>query len=84
MGVQGLREKAVTRRGELPAEAVALDFQVKALVARRLQHLEEMAKGLPHERYLELVGRAKEVAWLIEEAKKRAKQLHGGSHDGED
>jgi hypothetical protein len=75
---------AATRRGELPAEAVALEFQVKALVARRLQHLEEMAKGLPHDRYMELVGRAKEVAWLIEEAKKRSKQLYGGSHDGDD
>jgi hypothetical protein len=75
---------AATRRGELPAEAVALEFQVKALEARRLQHLEEMAKGLPRKRYLEMVGRAREVAWLIEEAKKRSRQLHGGSHDGDD
>ncbi len=42
-----------------------------------------MGKGVPRKRYLELVGRAKEVAWLIEEAKKRAKQLHGGNHDGD-
>jgi hypothetical protein len=72
----------VARREEVPAEAVALDFQVQALVARRLQHLEEMAKGLPYERYMELVGRAKEIAWLIDEAKKRVKQLYGGQHDG--
>lgn len=74
---------AATRRGELPAEAVALDFQVKALEARRLRHLEEMAKGVPQDVYRELVGRAKEVAWLIEEARKRARQLHGGDHDGD-
>jgi hypothetical protein len=72
----------VARKGEIPAEAVALDFQVQALETRRLQHLEEMAKGLPHDRYMELVGRAKEIAWLIEEAKKRVKQLYGAQHDG--
>lgn len=75
---------AAPRRGELPAEAVALEFQVKALQARRLQHLEEMAKGVPRKRYLELVGRAKETAWLITEAEKRARHLHGGEHDGDD
>lgn len=73
----------MARKGEVPAEAVALDFQVKALRARRLQHLEEMAKGLDIERYRELVGRAKEVAWLIDEAEKRTKQLYGAHHDGD-
>lgn len=69
------------RQDVTPAEAVSLEGFRKTLEKRRQQHYTDMAKGVEEQRYWELVGRVKEIDWLIGESDKRVQQLRSGDHD---
>lgn len=71
----------MARPGEMPAEVALIVHLRKQLRARRLEHLEKMAKGMKRREYQEHVGRAKELQWLLDEVLgKRLQQL---DFDGE-
>lgn len=48
------------------------------LKAKRIERLEEMAKGVSFDRYNNLVGRARELADTIEKINQQIKSINGG------